>query len=70
MICGHFHKAFVLEPNNDLSIVKHNFPIIIGSAVENDNIIGTAIVLTKRNMVVKLTDSNKDVVFEKCFTFD
>ena len=33
MICGHLHRTFVLPANNEESIIRHKFPVIIGASM-------------------------------------
>ena len=67
MLCGHFHKAFILEKDDEKNIINHNFPIIVGSELKDETVIGTAIVLSKDSMVVRFTDMNCNVLFERRF---
>ena len=69
MLCGHLHRAMVLQPNCEKSIIKHDFPVVIGSALKERKIVGTAIVLSKTVMKVRFTDGDKKVLFEQSFVF-
>ncbi len=67
MLCGHFHDAFVLESNGERSLIKHNFPIIVGSAFNDEKIVGTAIIISKECVNVKFTDEERNILFERSF---
>lgn len=58
MLCGHIHKAYVLDKNSPKSLIKNNFPIIVGSEVSKDDLLGCAITLNKYDILVRFT--NKD----------
>lgn len=62
MISGHMHKAYLLEKNSPNSLLKHDYPVIVGSACfENSDIWGTAMTISGEKLLVKFTDSNKQV---------
>ena len=57
MLCGHMHRAYILEKNDSRSLRSHNFPIIVGSACHNDTLWGTALTLHGNTVTVCFTDS-------------
>lgn len=63
MLCGHFHKAFILD-NKD-GLIEHNYPVIVGSALKDEELIGTAIILCKDTIEVKFTDKDNNILFER-----
>ncbi len=58
MLTGHIHRAYILLPDNEEATIRHNYPIVIGSGVQAESIIGAAITLNKTSMEVKFTDNN------------
>ena len=71
MLTGHLHKAFLIKPEDKISTLQHNYPIIVGSAINKEcsEIVGTAIVLNHDKMEVKFTDNNQKVVEEFVIKF-
>ena len=63
MLCGHMHKAFILNPNDGTAFINHNYPIVVGSAANYtpNGLWGAAIVLNKNTMNVKFTDKEHKV---------
>ncbi|MBQ8743263.1 MAG: metallophosphoesterase [Clostridia bacterium] len=62
MVCGHIHKAYILEKNDKRSLRPHDYPVIVGSACFGDSDIwGTAITLSKDSLLVRFTDKEKSV---------
>lgn len=61
MICGHIHRAFVLKKNDPYCMHPQNYPVIIGSECEKDDIIGTALNIKNGEMTVLFTDKEHSV---------
>lgn len=61
MICAHIHKAYILKPHSNESTIDHNYPVIVGSACYENDIVGTAITICNNKLIVKFTDSNLNV---------
>lgn len=63
MICGHFHRTYVLESDDDRSLIPHNFPVIIGTGCDfaKDDMWGTAITIEGGKANIKFTDSHHNV---------
>lgn len=62
MLCGHIHRAYVLEKNDKRSLLKHAFPVIVGSEVrKNGVIVGSAINIRGNTLTVRFTDSEMNV---------
>ena len=62
MLSGHMHKALVFEKNDKRSMRHHDFPIIVGSVMnEGDYRQGAAIELADDDMSVKFTDADHTV---------
>lgn len=64
MLSGHMHKALVFEKNDKRSFRPHNFPIIVGSVIDEDYLEGAALLFTGSNVNVKFTDADKTVAEE------
>lgn len=65
MLCGHMHKAHIVQSDSILNTLPHNYPVIIGSACFNDqDLWGTALIVNRNHIEVFFTDKNK-VVKEK-----
>ena len=62
MLCGHYHKAFVLTPEDERNLVAHNYPVIVGSVCASyKEVQGAAITLNKNKAVVRMTDKDLQV---------
>lgn len=65
MLCGHIHKAYILERNDKASILSHEYAVIVGSAEdENRDVIGTALTLSGNKLTVRFTNTKKEVISE------
>lgn len=63
MLCGHYHKAFVLDSNDERNIIPHKFPVVVGSACfKNEDLWGAAITLNKNSALVEFTNKDHNVV--------
>ena len=65
MLCGHMHKAHVLDSDSSLNTLPHKYPVIIGSACFKDDFWGAALIVNKNEMEVRFTDKDKNV--RECF---
>lgn len=66
MLCGHMHRAYVLEKNSPKSLRPHEYPVVVGSACYKDpDIWGCAVTVSGSKLYVKFTDSKK-AVRESC----
>lgn len=63
MLTAHKHQAYVLEANNeDKSLIKHNYPIIVGTACYfEEDLWGTAITIKDNAIIFKFTDTSHRV---------
>jgi predicted MPP superfamily phosphohydrolase len=61
MLCGHIHRAYLLESNMPESLRPHNFPVVLGSACYDDTLWGAAITLNGDTATVCFTDSLHNV---------
>ena len=74
MLCGHIHKAYFMMPGDGQSLLPHDFPIAVGSAMERKEdgtlsaLGGMAIVLKKGEMHVRVTNQEKEILLETHFS--
>ena len=61
MITAHMHKTYVLNKTSKTSTIPHEYPVIVGSACFDNDIWGTALTIKDNNLIVKFTNSNKEV---------
>jgi Icc-related predicted phosphoesterase len=61
MLCGHFHRAFVLRKGDEGSLIDHEYPVIVGSIHSKETLMGAAITLNKDLMTICLTDAAHQV---------
>lgn len=65
MLCGHIHKAYILEKNDSRCILNNEYPVIVGSAETPEKVvIGTALTLSGDMLTVRFTD-DKHIVLEQ-----
>ena len=62
MITGHIHATFVVPPMDEASTLPHSYPIIVGSDTPENDLIGTALTITNGKLLVKFTNSNKEIL--------
>lgn len=61
MLCGHYHKAFLLECDDERNLLAHNYPVLVGSACFPEDLWGAAITLNKTEMKVEFTNKERKV---------
>ena len=61
MLCGHMHDAYVLQKNDERSLIKHNYPVVVGSKQRNGELWGTAITVKNGEIRVCFTDKNHEI---------
>ena len=62
MVTGHIHKAYILEKNDEKSLLSHEYPVVVGSACYgDDDFWGAGLVLNKNTLQVYFTDANQQV---------
>lgn len=61
MLTGHMHRAYMVMPDDERSTLAHNYPVVVGSAVQKETIIGAAVTVSKESMEVKFTDKNGNI---------
>lgn len=58
MICGHFHRAYIMKKNDERALRAHEYPVIVGSAVYENELWGAAITYKGGKLNIKFTDNN------------
>jgi hypothetical protein len=48
-------------PDDERNTLAHNYPVVVGSAVQKDTIIGAAVTVSKKSMEVQFTDKNGNI---------
>lgn len=62
MLCGHYHRAFILTPEDERNILGHNYPVIVGSACfRGTDLWGAALIINPEGVDVSFTDKDKAV---------
>lgn len=72
MLCGHIHQAYVLQPNDERSLLPHEYPVVVGSKHSNvryapggrlsvEKFYGAAITVNKDKIEVLFVDQNFEV---------
>ena len=62
MLCGHFHKAFILTQGDERNLIDHSYPVVVGSAHSEEDLWGAAITLNKDKMEVRFTNTACEVM--------
>ena len=62
MVTGHIHATFILPAMDKASILPHSYPVIVGSDKNSTDVIGTALTITNGKLLVKFTNSNKEIL--------
>lgn len=73
MICGHIHNAYLLQPNDERSLLKHDYPVVVGSKlykekyapggrVTVEKYYGAAFTVNKDEIEVVFADQNFEVL--------
>ena len=62
MLCGHFHKAFILTQGDEQNLIDHSYPVVVGSAHSEEDLWGAAITLNKDKMEVCFTNTACEVM--------
>ncbi len=72
MLCGHMHKAYILQKNDPASLRPHDYPVVVGSAFdragEDWTIKGAYLTLTGDRLTVQFTDTDGAVCGEHVLT--
>ena len=69
MLSAHMHKAYLLEKNSPNALIKNHFPVIVGSEWNEDEFYGCALTINKEEMIVKFTNSKKEIKEEFIIKF-
>lgn len=73
MLCGHIHRAYVLQPNDERSLLSHNYPVVVGSQhykttylphgrIAVEKFYGAALTVNKDKVEVVFVDQNFEVL--------
>jgi predicted phosphohydrolase len=60
MLCGHFHRTFVLDKNDERNIIPHTYPVIVASAVTPEDFVGGAFTYSPDRLEVAFTNSKHE----------
>ena len=61
MLCGHYHRAYLILEDDERNIIPHRYPVVVGSECTKDDLLGTALIIGKEQMEVRFTDSSHSV---------
>ena len=54
--------AFLLKKGDELNIIDHDYPVIVGSGLKDNKVAGCALILDKNKTTVMFTDENHAVL--------
>ena len=57
MLCGHYHRALIIQPDDSRNLIPHKYPVIVGVENNAERFLGAAIILNKDKMDVMFTDA-------------
>ncbi|MBR1867362.1 MAG: metallophosphoesterase [Clostridia bacterium] len=71
MLCGHLHKAFILQKDDVRNTLPHDYPVVVGSACffDKNEFWGAAIVLSSDKADVYFTDTQTKICEEYRLNF-
>ncbi len=62
MLCGHYHRAFILNAGDERNIIEHNYPVVVGSACfRGTDLWGAALTINPEGMEICFTDKDQSV---------
>ena len=64
MLCGHYHKCFLLSEDDAHNIVPHKYPVVVASDVKPDDFLGGALTYYPDHLDVAFTNMKHEVVGE------
>ena len=72
MLCGHIHKCYILQKNDEQSILPNAYAVIVGSALDRQTkeFIGAALTLSADKLTVKFTNDKKQVLSTQIIDLD
>lgn len=62
MLCGHYHKCFLLEKDDAHNIVPHAYPVVVASDVKGNDFLGGAITYFPDRIDVAFTNMKHEIV--------
>ncbi len=64
MLCGHYHKCFLIGKDDARNIVPHAYPVVVASDVKEDDFMGGAITYYPDHLDIAFTNSAHEVMEE------
>ena len=62
MLCGHIHKAYIVDKHSDEATIDNDFPVVVGVACfRKEDLWGSAITVNKDTVTVRFTDKDHNV---------
>lgn len=65
MLCGHYHHAFMIMPDDNQSLIPHNYPVVVGinriPADASEHFWGAGIILNNHQAEVRFVDETHTV---------
>lgn len=58
MLCGHLHRSFVLDKDNELNTIPHKYPVVFASHLDKDDLWQAFITIKKDMLTVTMNDKN------------
>ena len=58
MLCGHLHRSFVLDKDNELNTIPHKYPVVFASHIDKDDLWQAFITIKKDMITVTMNDRN------------
>jgi hypothetical protein len=63
MVCGHYHKAFILMPEDERNVLPHKYPVIVASACfQDEDLWGGALIINPEGVEVRFTNKDNAVM--------
>jgi len=62
MLCGHYHRCFLLNKDDSRNIVPHSYPVVVASDVKANDFLGGAITYYPDRLDVAFTNMKHEIV--------
>lgn len=63
MICGHWHKTYILSSDDERNTVPHSYPVIIGAENQEDFLkAGCLLIINKNTLQVQFVDTKGQIL--------
>ena len=69
MLCGHYHRVFLLMPDDPRNIVPHNYPVVVASDVKDTDYVGGALTYYPDHLDVAFTNCAHEIVASHTIPF-